>query len=70
MKIYSMVCYLCQKNTKEIDFKDTELLRRFISASYKIRSRKKTGLCIRNQKKIAQAIKRARELGLLPYTPK
>jgi len=65
-----MTCLLCQKNIKEIDFKNTELLRRFISESYKIRKRKKTGLCVRHQKQIAQAIKRARQLGLLPYTQK
>ncbi len=65
-----MTCFLCQKNIKEVDFKDRELLRRFISGSYKIRSRKKTGVCVHHQKKIARAIKRARELGLLPYTPK
>jgi len=65
-----MTCFLCQKNINEVDFKDTELLRHFISGFYKIRSRKKTGLCVHHQKQIARAIKRARELGLLPYTPK
>jgi small subunit ribosomal protein S18 len=62
-----MHCYFCQRNIKEIDFKDTQTLNRFISALGKIRPRKKTGLCAQHQKKLAQAIKRARFLALLPY---
>ncbi|GBD34099.1 30S ribosomal protein S18 1 [bacterium HR34] len=64
-----MVCYFCQKNIKEIDFKDTQLLQKYISAMAKIKHRKKTGNCQFHQKRIAQAIKRARFLGLLPFTP-
>lgn len=62
-----MPCYFCQKNSREIDFKETVILKRFISALGKIKSRKKTGLCAFHQKKLAQAIKRARYLALLPY---
>jgi len=62
-----MHCYFCQRNIKEIDFKDTQTLQRFTSLLGKIKGRKKTGLCARHQRKIAQAIKRARYLGLLPY---
>jgi len=65
-----MSCYFCQRNIKEIDFKETELLRRFISGLAKIRSKKRTGLCARHQKKMTKAIKRARHLGLLPTTTK
>ncbi len=65
-----MTCYFCQKNVEEMDFKDTELLRNFMSGAYKIRGRRKTGVCARHQRKITQAIKRAREMGLLPYTSK
>jgi len=61
------MCYFCQQNKKEINFKDTETLRRFISGLAKIRPRKKTGLCAYHQKKLAKAIKRARYMGLLPY---
>jgi small subunit ribosomal protein S18 len=60
-----MNCYLCQRNLKEIDFKNTLLLKRFLSSLGKIKSRKKTGLCAFHQRKIAKAIKRARQLGLL-----
>ncbi|MCH7769839.1 MAG: 30S ribosomal protein S18 [Bacteroidetes bacterium] len=42
----------------------------FVSGFYKIKPRKKTGLCMHHQKKIATAIKRARQMGILPYTPK
>jgi small subunit ribosomal protein S18 len=65
-----MNCYLCQKGTKEIDFKNTELLKKFISGLGKIRSRKKTGICAQHQRRLAMAIKRARFLGLLSYTEK
>jgi len=65
-----MFCYFCQKNIDNIDFKDTALLSRFISGFYKIKPRKKTGLCGRHQKTIANAIKRARQMGMLPYTPR
>ncbi|MBZ1345044.1 MAG: 30S ribosomal protein S18 [Candidatus Nealsonbacteria bacterium] len=65
-----MFCYFCQKNIQEIDFKDEELLSRFLSGSAKIKPRKKTGICAGHQRKFSQAIKRARYLGLLPYTLK
>lgn len=62
-----MQCYFCQRNIKEIDFKDTLALENFISAQGKIKSRKKTGLCAFHQRKLSKAIKRARYLALLPY---
>jgi len=65
-----MSCYLCEKGIKEIDFKNTEVLRKFTSGSEKIKSRKKTGTCAKHQRKLAKAIKRARHLGLLPHTIK
>ena len=65
-----MDCYFCKKEIQEIDFKNTNLLKRFISGLGKIRSRKKTGLCAKHQRKLARTIKRARTLGLLSYTSK
>jgi len=65
-----MICHFCQKNTKEMDFKDVDTLSRFVSSSYKIKNRRKTGLCSMHQRKVSQAIKRARQLGIMPYTPK
>jgi len=66
----TMVCYFCQRGIKEIDFKDTELLRKFISGLAKIRGKKRTGVCSKHQRKLSKAIKKARHLGLLPYTSK
>ncbi|MGB2762575.1 MAG: 30S ribosomal protein S18 [Minisyncoccales bacterium] len=65
-----MDCYFCKKNTKEINFRETEILRRFISGLGKIRPRKKTGLCAMHQRRLSQAVKRARHLGLLSPTEK
>ena len=52
-----------------VDYKDTNLLRRFISDRGKIRSRRTTGLTPRQQRAVAVAIKNAREMALLPYGP-
>lgn len=54
--------------TMYIDYKNADDLRRFLTPNGKIQSRKKTGLTAREQRMIAQAIKRARYIGLLPYT--
>ncbi|MDR0489390.1 MAG: 30S ribosomal protein S18 [Propionibacteriaceae bacterium] len=51
----------------EVDYKDITLLRKFISDRGKIRSRRVTGLTVQDQRKIAQAVKNAREVALLPY---
>lgn len=65
-----MACYFCQRNIKEIDYKNTKLLSRFVSGLAKIRAKKRTGVCSTHQRKLAQAIKRARIMALLPYTTK
>ncbi|OGD25615.1 30S ribosomal protein S18 [Candidatus Azambacteria bacterium RIFCSPHIGHO2_01_FULL_40_24] len=62
------VCYFCAQNVKEIDYKDSELLRNFISAQAKIMPRKRSYLCSKHQRHLATAIKRARFLALLPFT--
>jgi small subunit ribosomal protein S18 len=54
-------------NVESIDYKDLSTLRRFISDRGKVRSRRVTGLSRRHQQQLALAIKRARELALLPY---
>ena len=54
-------------NVEAIDYKDLATLRRFISDRGKIRSRRVTGLSRRHQQQLALAVKRAREIGLLPY---
>jgi small subunit ribosomal protein S18 len=65
-----MNCYFCQRNIEEIDFKNTILLKKFLSLSGKIKPRKKTGVCAFHQRRLKKAIKRARYLGLLPYIAK
>ena len=60
-------CPYCKDKVEQADYKDIETLRRFISERGKIRSRRITGACRRHQSQIAQAVKRARELALLPY---
>lgn len=51
-----------------IDYKDIEFLKRFLTDQAKIESRRKTGMCSKCQKPLARAIKRARYLGMLPYS--
>ena len=53
---------------ENIDYKDTATLRKFISERGKIRARRVTGLSVQDQRKVAVAIKNAREMALLPYT--
>lgn len=63
-------CYFCKRNIKEIDYKDTELLSRFIDELGKIKAPRYTGTCAKHQRKLAKAIKRARTMGLLSSTNK
>lgn len=65
-----MECYFCQRNIREIDFKNTELLKRFISGLGKIKAKKRTGVCSKHQRHLAKAIKRSRHIGLLSATTK
>jgi small subunit ribosomal protein S18 len=60
-------CPYCREKVDQVDYKDLSLLRRFISDRGKIRSRRITGACRRHQSQVARAVKRARELALLPY---
>ena len=60
-------CFFCQTNVKEINYKDTNTLRRYLSSFGKIVPRKRSGVCAWHQRKLANAIKRARYMALLPY---
>jgi small subunit ribosomal protein S18 len=62
------VCPFCAEGVN-IDYKDVSTLSRYILSGGKIGSRRKTRACARHQRKLAQAIKRARFLALLPYAP-
>ncbi len=61
------ICQFCKSSTEEIDYKDTGRIRRFTSGRGKILSPKITGVCAKHQRMLAQALKRARLLGLLPF---
>ena len=60
-------CSFCKDKKTVIDYKDTATLRKFISERGKIRARRVTGLSVQDQRKVAIAIKNAREVALLPY---
>ncbi len=66
--VKAKACQFCKDGVKAIDYKDTNLLRKFISDRGKIRARRVTGNCTRHQRDIAMAVKNAREVALLPYT--
>lgn len=61
------VCHFCKERVDFIDYKDTALLRKFVSDRAKIRSQRVSGNCGRHQREVARAIKNAREMALLPY---
>jgi len=60
-------CYFAQNNIKHIDYKDVELLKKFLNPHARIMGKKKTGVDSINQRKLAMAVKRARFMGLLPF---
>lgn len=61
-------CFFCSQNLQEIDYKEVNLLRRFVSSQAKIIDPKFTGLCSKHQRLLSTAIKRARFMALLPFT--
>jgi small subunit ribosomal protein S18 len=67
-KMRKKVCIFCRENIVTIDYKEVNLLKKFISDRGKIRSRRVSGNCTQHQRDVAGAIKLSRELALLPYT--
>ena len=61
-------CFFCTTSHKVIDYKDPETLRKFMSSQMKIAPQRRSHLCALHQREVAEAIKRARHLALLPYT--
>lgn len=66
----SQQCFFCSQNLKNIDYKEIDLLRRFVSSQSKIIDPRHTHICAKHQRKLATAIKQARFMGLLPYVRK
>ncbi len=61
------VCQFCADKATHIDYKDTAKLRRFMSERSKILPRRTTGTCAQHQRQLTEAIKRSRQIALLPY---
>jgi small subunit ribosomal protein S18 len=62
------MCAFCVEKNSRIDYKQADVLRRYVTERGKIRPRRQTGMCARHQRRLAMAIKRARHLALLPYS--
>lgn len=60
-------CTLCIKNVGELDYKETNYVRRYLSSFAKIVPRKRSGVCAKHQRMLANAVKRARIMALLPF---
>ena len=67
-KLKKKVCQFCKDKVTYVDYKDTGLLRKYISDRGKIRARRVTGVAVQQQREIAKAVKNAREMALLPYS--
>lgn len=67
MRPRKKVCIFCKNKNQIIDYKDVELLKRFISQNGKISPRRVTGTCAKHQRAVEQAIKNARFMALLPF---
>ena len=63
-------CVFCHNKIKEIDYKDGQMLGKYLSSWAKIETRRRTGCCSLHQRQLALALKRARHLAILPYTVK
>jgi len=67
MAVNDKKCKLCEQQIMEADYKDINLLQKFISPQGKIINKKRSGTCSKHQRMLARAIKRARFLALLPF---
>lgn len=64
----SRVCNFCVDKVTRIDYKDHDMLRRYVTDRGKIQPRRQTGTCAKHQRALARAVKRARHVALLPFT--
>lgn len=62
------ICQFCADKNISIDYKQIDMLRKFVTEDGKIRPRRQTGTCATHQRKLAVAVKRARHIALLPFT--
>ena len=59
-------CQFCKDQTEYVDYKDTQMLRKYVTDRGKIKPRRVTGACVQHQRDIAEAVKRARVMALMP----
>jgi small subunit ribosomal protein S18 len=62
-------CHFCMNHIENVDWKNAELLKKYLTYQYKIAPRARTGLCAKHQRMVSRGIKRARIAALLPFTP-
>ena len=67
-KARKKVCHFCADRVEAIDYKDVARLRKFVSERAKILPRRATGTCAKHQRELTTAIKRARNVALMPFT--
>ncbi len=60
-------CPMCQQGIEYIDYKDLALLKSYVTDRGRIKARRQTGACAQHQSKLAEAVKNAREMALIPY---
>lgn len=70
MRQRARYCFFCKNKIEHIDYKDVNLLKRFVSDKGKIKARRTTGVCVQHQHKLSRAVKRARQMALMPYSGK
>ncbi|MEK7151265.1 MAG: 30S ribosomal protein S18 [Patescibacteria group bacterium] len=63
-----MVCLACQEKINHVDYKNTDILRKFVSGQFKIAPSARSGLCQKHQRMVSHAVKLARFMALMPYT--
>lgn len=64
------ICFYCTNDKVAVDYKDVGNLRRFVSSYMKIAPRRRSGLCAKHQRQVANAIKRARQAALMSASPR
>ena len=63
-------CYFTPNNVKQIDYKDVDILKKFLNPHARMIAGERTGVCSKHQRQLASAVKRARFMGLLPFVAK
>ena len=63
-------CFFCQNSVEHIDYKDVQTLRRYLSSFAKIVARKRSGVCMKHQRDLSNAIKQSRIMALIPFVQK